>query len=292
MDANSRPMAGKVVLITGATSGIGRETARGLARLGASVVIGGRNAEKAASVAADIRQSTGNPSVETLLADLSDPAQVRGMAEAFGRRFDRLDVLVNNAGLVSRKRRETGDGLEMTFAVNHLSYFLLTHLLLDRLQATAAAHGSARIVNVASRAHKRVRRLNFDDLQNRRFYFSLRAYARSKLANVLFTYELARRLAGSRVTANVVHPGVVATGMGSNNGWLYAIGYFFVHRVVGRAEEGADPVVYLAASPEVEGVSGQYFHLRQPARSSPASYDEAAARRLWQVSAQLTGCAA
>jgi NAD(P)-dependent dehydrogenase (short-subunit alcohol dehydrogenase family) len=284
-------MQEKIVLITGATSGIGRETARVLAGQGARVVLAGRSAHKAASTAAEIKAATGSSAVDYLLADLSDQAQVRGLAQQFLQRYDRLDVLVNNAGLVSRLRQETSAGIEMTFAVNHLNYFLLTNLLLERLQTTALEHGSARIVNVSSRAHKRVPHLDFDDLQNKRRYVGFLAYARSKLANVLFTYELARRLAqaGSSVTANAVHPGVVATNMGRNNGWLYALGYLVIHRLAVTAEQGADPVVYLASSPEVVGVSGKYFHLRRAIASSPASYDQEAARRLWQVSEQLTG---
>ena len=279
--ANS--MQGKICLVTGATAGIGLVTARELARMGATVIVAGRNPKKSAAVVEQIKQQTGNPNVEYLLADLSAQKGVRELAEQFKRKYPRLDVLVNNAGAMFLRRQESADGIEMTFALNHLNYFLLTNLLLDTLIASAPA----RIVNVASRAHRRVAGLNFDDLQNRKGYNGLRAYGQSKLANVLFTYELARRLEGTGVTANVLHPGLVATRFGSNNqglGWIWV----FVNLFALSAEQGAQTPIYLAASPEVEGVTGQYFYQSQVVPSSKASHDVEAARRLWQISAAMT----
>ncbi len=281
-------MTGKVCLVTGATQGIGRAAALALAGMGATVAVVGRSPERTAAAVAAIRGQTGNSSVDALLADLSDQSQVRRLAHEIHARYPRLDVLINNAGGIFAQRRETVDGLELTFALNHLAYFLLTNLLLDRLIASAPA----RIVNVASGAHRSPRGLSFDDLQMRRGYFSFRAYARSKLANVLFTRELARRLAGTGVTANAVHPGLIHSGFGGNNGPIWDFMYLFINALARPPEAGADTVVYLAAAPEVEGVTGGYFHQRRPAAISPAARDAAAARRLWQASEQLTGLAA
>src|SRR5260221_3787732 len=216
---NDQSLQDKTALVTGATSGIGRVTAEQLAARGARLAIVGRSAEKTNATVAAIRQSSGNPAVEGLLADLSRQSEVRALAEQVEERYPMLDVLVNNAGGVFANRQETADGLEMTFAVNHLAYFLLTNLLLDNLQAAAAAHGTARIVNVASGAHQRVPGLDFDDLQSKRHYQMFPVYGASKLANLLFNAELARRLAlnGGRVTTNAMHPGLVHTGFGRNN---------------------------------------------------------------------------
>ncbi len=279
-------MQGKICLVTGATAGIGRVTARELARQGATVIVAGRNAEKSAAVVEQIKQQTGNPNVAYLLADLSSQSEVRALANQFKRQYPRLDVLVNNAGAMFLRRQESADGIEMTFALNHLNYFLLTNLLLDTLIANAPA----RIVNVASRAHVGVAGLNFDDLQNQKGYFGWRAYGQSKLCNVLFTYELARRLEGTSVSANALHPGLVATRFGSNNTGLSWI-WTFVNLFALSAEEGAQTPIYLAASPEVEGVTGRYFYQSKALPSSKASYDAQAARRLWQVSEQMTGLA-
>jgi NAD(P)-dependent dehydrogenase (short-subunit alcohol dehydrogenase family) len=278
-------MPPKTILITGATSGIGRVAAESLAQQGAQVVLVGRNPAKTEAAVDEIRRATGNVAVDYLLADLSKQTEVRRLAEEFKRRYARLDVLVNNAGGVFRQRTLTADGREMTFALNHLSYFLLTNLLLDTLVASAPA----RIVNVASRAHMSARGLNFDDLDSARGYFGFSAYARSKLANILFTYELARRLAGTRVTANAMHPGLISTGFGANNGPLWALLYVFINALGRSPAQGADTLIYLAASPAVEGVTGQYFYQRKARRSSAASHDAAAARRLWDVSARLVG---
>jgi NAD(P)-dependent dehydrogenase (short-subunit alcohol dehydrogenase family) len=283
-DTAQPTLAGKVCLITGATSGIGAVTAEALARQGARVVLVGRSAEKCARTREQIQARTGNPDVETLLADLSSQQQVRQLAQDFRDRHARLDVLVNNAGGLWMKRQETAEGLEMTFAVNHLAYFLLTNLLLDRLRASAPA----RIVNVASAAHRRAV-LRFDDLMGQKSFNGWRAYKRSKLANLLFTYELARRLEGTGVTANALHPGWVATGFAShNNGWFGGVFQVASRLFALRSEKGARTVIYLATAPEVANVSGQYFVKCRPVRSSRASRDSAAAERLWAVSEELT----
>jgi NAD(P)-dependent dehydrogenase (short-subunit alcohol dehydrogenase family) len=292
---NDQSLQGKTVLVTGATSGIGRVTAQDLAARGARLAIVGRSPDKTSATVAAIQHSTGNPSVEGLLADLSRQSQVRELAEQVQARYPQLDILVNNAGGVYATRQETADGLEMTFAVNHLAYFLLTNLLLDNLQAAAAAHGAARIVNVASRAHQRAPGLNFDDLQSRQHYNGFQVYGASKLANLLFNSELARRLAqaGSAVTTNAMHPGLVHTGFGRNNrAWYWRLAYLFVNRAARTPEQGADTIIYLATAPELAGVTGQYFVDRKPVTPSAAARDLEAARRLWEVSEQLTGLSA
>lgn len=282
-------MHGKVCLVTGATSGIGEVTAEELARRGATVVIAGRNPQRCALVAARIRGRTGNPSVDYLVADLSSQAEIRELARQFAARSSRLDVLVNNAGGVFLKRRLSADGMEMTFALNHLGYFLLTNLLIDLLKASAPA----RVVNVASCGHEIPRGIDFADLQATDRYRGFQAYHRSKLANVLFTYELARRLESTGVTANALHPGMVRTHIGENNGFVFrALKYVFdrVYRIKYISpEEGAGTVVYLAASPEVEGVTGLYFVDSKPKESSAASRDPEAAARLWELSEEMTG---
>jgi NAD(P)-dependent dehydrogenase (short-subunit alcohol dehydrogenase family) len=282
--AGDDSMRGRVCLITGATSGIGLVTATALARRGATVMLVARDRERGASTVAAIHQQTGSASVESLLADLSSPEQVRRLAAEAVARHSRLDVLINNAGAVFMRRRETVDGLEMTFALNHLAPFLLTNLLLDTLKANAPA----RVVTVASMAHRGVT-IPFDDLQHTRSYSAFTVYGQSKLANILFTYELARRLAGSGVTANTLHPGFVASGFNKNNGRLMALGMTLARPFAISPERGAQTSIYLAASPEVANISGRYFVNRKPAESSPASYDEQAQRRLWEVSEQLTG---
>ena len=277
-------MEGKICLVTGATSGIGRVTATALTGLGAEVVVAGRNRQKAEETVHQVRSETGNGAVHYLLADFSDLDQVRGLARSFKERYSQLDVLVNNAGAFFNARRETPYGVEMTFLVNHLAPFLLTNLLLDTLKNSAPA----RIVTVTSEGH-RYGTLNFDDLQFRRGYFGMKAYARSKLATLLFTYELARRLAGTGVTANAVHPGHVATDIWKTNGAIigpvlkWIMGLFAL-----TPDEGADNSIYVASSPDLEGVTGQYFVEREPAESSLLSYDERVAQRLWEVSERLT----
>lgn len=279
-------MKGQTCLVTGATDGIGKVTARVLAEKGARVIAAGRNRRKAERTVQEIREKSQNPAVDYLLADFASQAAVRRMAAQFEERYDRLDVLVNNAGAYFLSRQETEDGIEMTLAVNHLAPFLLTNLLLDTILSSVPA----RIVNVSSGAHKG-KRLDFDDLQNESGYRGQDVYGQTKLANLYFTYELAHRLEGSGVTVNALHPGFVATNMGANNIPLFAGAVKkFVNLFAGKdAEEGAATSIYLATSPEVAGITGQYFVDCQPVPSSPASYDEEAARRLWQASADLVG---
>jgi NAD(P)-dependent dehydrogenase (short-subunit alcohol dehydrogenase family) len=279
-------MRDRICVATGATSGIGAGTALQLAQRGATVIIVGRNESKSAAMVARIRQQTGNAAVEYMLADLSSQEQIRALAQQFKGKYARLDVLVNNAGGIWMTRQQTVDGIEMTWAVNHLAYFLLTNLLLDTLVASAPA----RIVNVSSALHWQGH-VNFADLQAKHgIYNPLFAYNQSKLANVLFTYELARRLSDSGVTANALHPGGVRTNLIARNGLFFkwvAQPLFDLQAI--SAEQGAQTSVYLATSPEAEGVTGKYFAERAAHRSSPASHDEDAARRLWEVSAEMTG---
>lgn len=279
-------MTGKTVVVTGANSGIGLETAVALARAGADTVIAARDADRGAAAVADARRRSGSERVELALFDLGDLASVRaGAAELLGR-HDRIDVLVNNAGLVLSERRETADGLEATFAVNHLGPFLLTTLLLDRLRASAPS----RVVNVASTAHNSARKgLDFDDLQSTKRYRGMQVYGASKLANILFTAELARRLEGSGVTANCCHPGTVATSYGRDGDTkgVLAFGLKLIKPFVLTPEQGAVTPVYLASSPEVANVSGRYFVKRRTREPSKAARDSAAAARLWEVSEEL-----
>lgn len=277
-------MHDKVCMITGATSGIGLVTAQALARKGATVIVVARNPERGAATVSRIQRETGNHTVECMIADLSVQAQVRQLATEVQGRFARLDLLINNAGALFGQRQVSVEGVEMTFALNHLAYFLLTNLLLDRLQASA----SARIINVSSEAHRRAR-LDFADVQGRHHYRGWRAYAQSKLANILFTYELARRLEGTAVVTNVLHPGFVATNFGRNNRSITAALWRILQLAAISPEQGAETIIYLASSAEVKDVTGKYFVKQKAVRSSEASYDRAAAERLWQVSAELTG---
>lgn len=277
-------MNGKIVIVTGATDGIGKESARALASKGATVVVVSRNPQKCDATVTEIRGQTGNANIEAMPADLSSQQGVRDVARRFLDRYPRLDVLLNNAGAIYISRQMSKDGIEMTWALNHLNYFLLTHLLMDALKAAPAA----RVVNVSSDAH-RAGRINFDDLQCEKRYNGWVAYGNSKLANVMFTYELARHLNDTRVTANALHPGSVGTNFGRNNGGVWSaalklIGYFTL-----TPAQGAKTSIYLASSPEVEGVTGKYFDNCKPVSSSKASYDGAAQRRLWDVSAALCG---
>ena len=271
----------RIALVTGATSGIGKVTASALARQGHRVVLLARDARKAEEVAAELRGPAG---VETLMCDLGSQLQIRRAAEEFKRRHDRLHVLVNNAGGIFMKAGVSADGIEQTFAVDHLAYFLLTNLLLDVLKASAPA----RVVNVASAAAAGGR-LDFDDLELKRRYSGIRAYANAKLANILFSNELARRVAGSGVTSNAVHPGVVATRFGTNDNGLFTLGVKLLRPFLVSEEKGARTSIYLATSPEVEGVTGKYFVGSKARRPPRAALDEAVARRLWEVSAKMTG---
>ncbi len=287
-------MREKVCVVTGATSGIGRVTATELARRGAHVVIVGRSAERCASTQQQIGTDTGGAAVDALVADLSSLAEVRRLAGQVLERYPRIDVLVNNAGAMFLTRAESDDGIEKTFALNHLSYFALTNLLMPALKQA----NPTRIVNVASDAHKGVS-LNFDDIQMRQNYSGWKAYQRSKLANILFTNELARRLEGTSVTANSLHPGFVNTHfLQSFNGarapgikkvlagWLLDT----ASRLIALSpEQGARTSIFLASSPDVEGVSGKYFVKEKPAVSSAQSRDQAAAARLWRLSEEMTG---
>ena len=278
-------MSGKMVMVTGATNGIGEVTARELARMGAYTIVVGRDREKGERVAGEIQRATGSEHVDLMLADLSSMEAVRQLAADFKAKHDRLDVLVNNAGAIFLDRRTTVDGYEMTFALNHLGPFLLTNLLLETLKASAPA----RIVNVSSDAHYR-EAMDFDDVMHENGYRGMTAYSQSKLANVLFTYELARRLEGTGVTVNAVHPGIVRTGFGDNHGVIVRALMSVIKRFAGRSpEKGAETMIYLASSPDVEGVTGKYFMDNAAKRSSDVSYDETSWERLWTISEELTG---
>lgn len=280
-------MKGRVCVITGATAGIGRFAAKGLARLGAHVVIACRSPSRGEEVRAEILREVPGAEGDIAVGDLASQAAVRALAADLLARFPRIHVLVNNAGLVNLGRQVTEDGIEGSFAVNHLAPFLLTKLLEERLIESAPA----RVVNVASEAH-RWRPLNFDDLQSERGYRAMIAYGRSKLCNILFTRELARRLAGKGVTVNALHPGAVATQIGQNNGrwvrWVMKVLTPFFK----TPEQGADTIVYLASAPELEGVTGEYFIDRKIKRPSRAACDEEDAVKLYRVSAELTGVSA
>jgi len=283
MARSDKPLHGKVSIVTGAASGIGAMTAQALAQQGAAVILVDRDSEKGATTANQIKQQTDSPAVEFMWADLSVQKEIRRLVQQFRNRYQRLDVLVNNAGAFFRRRQETADGIEMTFALNYLAYFLLTNLLLDTIRASAPA----RIINVSSRSHARAQ-INFDDLHSRSSYRGLRAYAQSKLAIVLFTYELARRLEGTGVTVNTLHPGVVATSFATNNRGVVSLSMRLFRSALISPEQGAQTSIYLATSPEVEGVTGKYFVKQKAVPSSQASQDTATAGRLWQMSAKMT----
>lgn len=278
-------MSHKTILITGATNGIGLETARGLAKTGAHLILVARDAGKGERVVAELKKATQNEQIDLLIADLSRQNSVRALATQVLERYPRLDVLVNNAGGVFNPRTITADGIETTWAVNHLAYFLLTHLLVERLKASAPA----RIVSVSSAAHFGGRiRLDDPEFKNGG-YNAMGAYSQSKLANILFTKELARRLAGSGVTANCLHPGMVATGFGrSTMGWMGSI-VGLAMRFGLSPEQGAATSIYLATSPAVADVSGEYFADRKPARVDAKANDAELARKLWALSARQCG---
>jgi NAD(P)-dependent dehydrogenase (short-subunit alcohol dehydrogenase family) len=279
-------MTGRVCVLTGATSGIGRATAFGVARMGATLALVCRDRARGEETVAEIAATTGNRAVGLHLADLSSQDSIRRVATELLGRYPAIHVLVNNAGIVNLRYSTTVDGIETVFAVNHLAYFLLTALLLDRLRSS----GRARIVNVASAVHT-IGRLDFDDLGNRRRYRAMRVYGQSKLANILFTYELARRLAGSDVTANCLHPGAVGTRLGQNNGRIATALTKLLRPFFRTPEQGAATSLHVATSAAVEGVSGRYFVNCREARSSHASCDPELGRRLWDESVRLTGLA-
>ena len=279
-------MTGKTAVITGGNSGIGLETAVALARAGARTLITARDRARGDAAVAGIRDRAGSDQVELVVFDLASLKSVREGAAEILSRCPRIDVLVNNAGLVLGERQETTDGFEATFGINHLGPFLLTELLLERIKASAPA----RIVNVASTAHKGARGgLAFDDLQTTRRYAGMKAYSRSKLANIYFTTELARRLAGSGVTVNCLHPGTVVTGFGRDGDTtgVFRFGLSVIKPFVLNAEQGARTSVYVASSPEIDGVSGKYFVKCRARNPSKVARDDEAAQRLWRVSEEF-----
>lgn len=280
----SRPMTGKTVLITGGSAGIGKATALGLAAMGARVAITGRNPQRVHAAARDIRDAH-RGEVLTFVADLSSQSEVRRLADEVQHALPRIDVLINNVGGYWNTRRVTVDGLEHTFALNHLAPFLLTNLLLDRLKVSACA----RVVTVASNAQA-IGRIDFDDLQGEQSFSGARAYNQSKLANVLFTYELARRLRNTDITANALHPGAVNTSFGAADPalvqrWLVP----FLRPLMKSPARGAATSIHLASAHELERVTGRFFANSQAKPSSARSYDEATAARLWHVSSHLVG---
>jgi retinol dehydrogenase-14 len=278
-------MTGKIVMITGANSGIGKVTAHALADMGASVVMVARNETRGESARTEIVDQTGNLEVDLMIADLSSMKEVRQLASDFNKMYRRLDVLVNNAGAIFSKRYTTAESFEPTFAVNHLAPFLLTHDLLGILKRSAPS----RIVNVSSGAHS-YGRIDFDNFQNKHKFGSMRSYASTKLMNIMFTYKLARRLKGTGVTANVLHPGFVRTNFGKSEG---GIGWRLFFKMIGlfakSPEKGAETSIYLASSPEVEGISGKYFNNCQPTKSSSLSYDIELQKEVWLRTEELLG---
>ena len=277
-------MKNKVCVVTGASSGIGKVTARALSEMGATVLLVCRNREKGEATLREIRSKTKDAAAELFVADLSSQDQIKELAADIETRHSHIDVLVNNAGAINPSLKPTADNIETTFAVNHLTYFLLANLLLDQLKAPPAA----RVINVSSQTH-RYGTINFDDLGLEQNFNPMKAYAQSKLANLMFTYELSRRLAGTRVTVNALHPGGVATNFGKN---LDGIAGFFFRSfgfLLRSPERGAETVIWLATAPELEGVTGKYFFDKKEIRSSKVSYDDEISKRLWHVSEQLTG---
>ena len=276
-------MNGKVCLVTGATDGIGKVSARVLAELGAKVIIVGRNPEKSAIVLAELRSISGNENIDLLMADLAVMQEVRDLAEQVISRYDRIDVLLNNAGGYFTKHEITSDGLEMTFALNHMSYFLLTNKLMELLKYSAPA----RIVNVSSDAHYGVD-IEFENLNGEQEYKAWKAYQKSKLANVLFTYELLEKVPED-ITVNCLHPGFVATNFGHNNGGFFGPVLKIAQRISAiDPEEGAKTSIFLCSVPEVKGVSGKYFYKCQPKTSSRESRNEKSMKKLWDISMKLS----
>ncbi len=285
----SSDLSGRTCMITGATSGIGRAAASALAERGAELVLVARDRGRGEQTVREIRERSGGAKVDLMLADLSSQAQIRRLAAEFLASGRPLHVLLNNAGVFLLRREETEDGIETTFAVNHLAYFLLTHLLLDRLRESAPA----RVVNVASDAHAQSGGpLDFEDLESRRSYSGMRVYGRSKLANILFTRELARRLEGSGVTVNALHPGFVGSNFARNNGWIGPLAMTLLRPFARSPEKGAETAVYLCASPEVEGRTGLYWFDCKPKHPKRYAQDDEDARRLWEASERMTGLSA
>jgi NAD(P)-dependent dehydrogenase (short-subunit alcohol dehydrogenase family) len=275
-------MNGKVCLVTGATDGIGKVSARVLAEKGAKVIIVGRNPEKSATVLAELKSSSGNENIDLLMADLAVMQEVRDLAEQVISHYDRLDVLLNNAGGYFAKHELTSDGLERTFALNHMSYFLLTNKLMELLKSSAPA----RIVNVSSDAHYGVD-MDFENLNGEQEYKAWKAYQKSKLANVLFTYELLKKVPAD-ITVNCLHPGFVATNFGHNIGGFFGPVLKIAQRISAiDPEEGAKTSIFLCSAPEVKGVSGKYFYKCQPNTSSRESRNMDTGKRLWQISSDI-----
>lgn len=290
-----KDMRGTVCAVTGANSGIGKATATELGRLGARVVMVCRDQTRGREAQAEIQAAaeTAHPSrqdiVDLHIADLSVQEEVRRLGETLRVDYDRLDVLVNNAGGFQEERKETVDGIELTLAVNYLAPFLLTHLVLPLLKETAGRVGEARVVNLSSEAHRGAH-INFDDINAEESYNALQAYGQSQLATILFTHELARRLEDEGVLVNAVHPGVVATNIWRGSGWISRIARLFTW-LYKTPEEAAESVIYVAASREVAGVTGQYFHETEVVNPSPEAYDEKTEARLWRRSREMTGLA-
>ncbi len=275
-------MEGKICLITGANSGIGKETANSLAKMNATVVMLCRDKERGEEAQNEIIKETGNKNVDLFLCDLSSQKSIRKFVSEFKNKYQNLHVLINNAGVMLKNRKISVDGFEMNFAVHLLGPFLLTNLLLDTLKKSAPS----RIINVASAAHKRAK-INFEDPQSENKKYRLfSVYGISKLAEILFTYELSRKLEGTKITANAVHPGVVATNLGRDQS---EFSQWFSRKFFKSPEEGAQTSIYLASSSEVEGITGKYFINKEPRESSEESYNEGDAKRLWKVCVAMTG---
>ena len=280
-------MDDKTCLVTGATSGIGKETAKGLAQIGSRVIIVGRDEKKCSRTVRWIKKKSGNRKIEYLVADLSSQKDINDIADTYISKYSELDVLVNNAGSKFTRRFTSVDGYEMTFALNHLAYFHLTLRLLDLLKSNK----NTRIINVSSSAHQNYE-LDFSDLQNNTEFVGKKAYGQSKLANILFTYELARRLKEKSITVNALHPGGIASNFGKNNGlisWAKHITAHLVARNLHLPKYGANTILFLATSTEVAHVTEKYFSNMKQIKSSSASYDRIAAKKLWQKSMELTG---
>jgi NAD(P)-dependent dehydrogenase (short-subunit alcohol dehydrogenase family) len=277
-------MKNKIVLITGANSGIGKATAIKLATMGANMVMLCRNKEKGETARQDIIQTSGNKNIALILIDLADLGSVRKAAEEINAKYDHIDVLINNAGGYFEKRKTSKDGYEYTFAMNHLGHFLLTNLLLDELKAAV----NARIINLSSDIHKQGH-INFDDLMTEKKYKGFNVYSHAKLANILFTNELARRLHDTYITVNTLHPGMVRTNFTADASMFIKFMMIIMGRFLKSPEKGAETSVYLASSEEVDEISGKYFVNRKEKKSSPESYSEEVAKKLWDVSCELTG---
>jgi len=269
-------MVGKTCLVTGANSGIGFETAKGLAALGADLILVCRDAQRGEDARKDIIAATGNDRVDLLIADMSLMASVRELADQVNQNYPQLHVLINNAGVMLSKRQLTSEGYEMQYALHHLGPFLFTHLLLDKLKASSPA----RIININSKMHT-MNKIDFDNLQAEKKFGPFKTYAASKLANMMFTYSLAERLEGTGVTANCLHPGVIGSNIGSTPG--------FIKMFMKSPQKGAETPLYLACEPELEVMNGKYFMDKKPLASSKDSYDKVVAKKLWALSLEQAG---